>query len=85
MKKQKWYDNEKDLANKGWFNDLWWGFFMFFLIIGVRHIEIFGNWKGYFTAIASVIMLGCQYIWQVQKIHYLEKYRKPKQEVKDES
>ncbi len=74
--KKIWCENKKDLATKEMFNTFWFGLWMFSLIIGVRHIEIVGDWKGYLIAFFSVGMLMIQQIWQWQMINYLRGKKK---------
>lgn len=73
IKKQKWYENNKDLATKEIFNIFWFGIWMFSLIISSKHIAYFGTWEGYFLAFFSAGMLALQQMWQWKMIKHLRK------------
>lgn len=75
-KKQSWVEDEKDIANKRWFNLLWFVLFMVALIIGSKGIALDMGWKSYFIAIFSVIMLSIQQEMFYHKIKYLENKQK---------
>lgn len=73
MKTNKnWYKDNKNLATKVIFNQFWFGIWIFALIIGTRHVEIVGDWKGYFLAIISVVMLLFQQSWEWEMIDYFK-------------
>ncbi len=74
--KKKWYDNEKDLATKQFFNQIWFAVFIFSLIIGMKHIAYFNTWEGYVLAFWAAMMLLLQQIWQWEMINIYKKRQK---------
>ncbi len=75
-KGKKWYENEKDLGTKLWFNQAWFAVWLFSLVIGIRSVDYFNNWEGYVLVIFSVLMLLLQLHWQWERIDYLESIKK---------
>ncbi len=71
MKKQKWYDNEKDLATKPIFNIAWFGVWCFSLIIGAKGVAYQLGWESYILGIFSFLMLALQIHWftEILEVH----------------
>ncbi len=71
MKKQKWYDNEKDLATKPIFNIAWFGVWCFSLIIGTKGIAYQLGWESYVIGTFSFLMLALQIHWLTEVLERL--------------
>ena len=69
--KEEWFEDKENLANKEYFNIIWWGIWTFSLIIASKQIEDIGlNWKGGVLGIVSVLMLWYKIRMLEEKVIY---------------
>lgn len=76
MNKNKWYDNEKDLATKPGFHLAWFIIWSCASIVGTKGIAYSLGWESYLLAIFSYMMLGFQTMSLVEVLKVYNKIRR---------
>ena len=62
--------SEKDLGRKYWFNQVWQGVAMLFIIVGTRQWDLNGKYNGIFVIFMGIVMLILQldFIWKLKSL-----------------